>query len=218
MPIKIVIADDHKLFRAGMISILENFSGVTVIGEAENGVSLLNLLKNIQPDLILLDLRMPEMDGYGVLDQIKKAHPQIKAIVVSMFDSDSHIANAIEAGAKGYLHKNAEPEEVELAIVSVYENAFYFNEKTNKAMLSRLMKQRKLVPVFNEENIQLTDTEINILRLVGEEFTSEEIGKRVFLSKRRVETIRQELIKKIGVKNVVGLVLFGVRNEIITFK
>lgn len=213
--IRIIVADDHKLFRKGLISILSDLPQISVIAEAENGEQLLNVLKTTPTDILLLDLRMPRMDGYEVLEKIKTKFPTIKAIVISMFDDESYIVNAIESGAKGFLTKDSDPEEIAMAIESVYYNNFYFNEKSNKAMLNRLLKRSKINPQFNENGTPLLETERNILKLICEELTSEEIAKRIFLSKKRVDAIRIELMKKIGVSNVAGLVLYAVRNNIV---
>jgi DNA-binding NarL/FixJ family response regulator len=158
---------------------------------------------------------MPLMDGYEVLAIVKSKFPTVKAIVISMFDAESHIVNAIEAGAKGFLTKDSDPEEIAIAIESVFYNNFYFNEKSNIAMLNRLLKRSNFNPHFNDNGTPLLETELNILKLICEELTSEEIAKRVFLSKKRVDAIRLELMKKIGVSNVAGLVLYAVRNNIV---
>lgn len=213
--IRIIVADDHKLFRKGLISILSDLPQVSVIAEAENGEQLLNILKTTPTDIVLLDLRMPLMDGYEVLAIVKSKFPTVKAIVISMFDAESHIVNAIEAGAKGFLTKDSDPEEIAIAIESVFYNNFYFNEKSNIAMLNRLLKRSNINPHFNDNGTPLLETELNILKLICEELTSEEIAKRVFLSKKRVDAIRLELMKKIGVSNVAGLVLYAVRNNIV---
>ena len=213
--IKIIVADDHKLFRKGLMSILSDLPQVNVVAEAENGEQLLNTLKNTPADIVLLDLRMPLLDGYEVLGKIQSEYAAVKAIVISMFDAESHIVNAIESGAKGFLTKDSDPEEIAIAIESVYYNNFYFNEKSNSAMLNRLLKRSKISPQFNDNGTPLLETERNILKLICEELTSEEIAKRVFLSKKRVDAIRIELMKKIGVSNVAGLVLYAVRNNIV---
>lgn len=213
--IKIIVADDHKLFRKGLISILSDLQQVSVVAEAENGEQLLNILKTTPTDIVLLDLRMPLMDGYEVLEKMKAQFPTVKAIVISMFDAERHIVNAIESSAKGFLTKDSDPEEIAIAIESVHYNNFYFNEKSNKAMLNRLLKRSKINPQFNDNSIPLLDTELKILKLICEELTSEEIAKHVFLSKKRVDAIRIDLMKKIGVSNVAGLVLYAVRNNIV---
>ncbi len=169
------------------LPMITNSRDLLQVHGAENGEQLFNILKIIPADIVLLDLRMPLMDGYEVLEKIKSMHPTVKAIVISMFDAESHILNAIEAGAKGFLTKDSDPEEIATAIESVFYNNFYFNEKSNKAMLNRLLKRSKISPQFNDNGTPLQESERTILKLICEELTSEEIAKRVFLSKKRVD-------------------------------
>ncbi|MFN8275967.1 MAG: response regulator transcription factor [Chitinophagales bacterium] len=213
MSIKLLVADDHRLFRAGLITILKGINGVEILGEANDGEELLRLLQVERPDMVLLDINMPQKNGYDVLAVMKKKYARVKVIVVSMYESDSHILTAIESGASGYLHKNAEPDEIEIALNSVDETGFYFNDKVSKAMLSRVLKGKQLRPVFSDLGGQLTDSEVEVLKLVCDGLTSAEIGERTFRSTRTVESIRNELIRKTGAKNVAGLVVFAIANH-----
>ena len=135
--IRIIVADDHKLFRKGLISILSDLPQVSVIAEAENGEQLLNILKTTPTDIVLLDLRMPLMDGYEVLAIVKSKFPTVKAIVISMFDAESHIVNAIEAGAKGFLTKDSDPEEIAIAI----ENPHFVETAHTKLLILEKLLQ-----------------------------------------------------------------------------
>lgn len=216
MPIKTILADDHKLFRLGLKGIIENFEGIEVIGEASNGKELLEILqKKTVPDIVLLDLNMPDLNGFEALDIITKKFKSIKPLIISMYDGDNYISQAIELGACGYVHKNSDPEEIEVAIKTTYEQGFYFNEKTNKAMLHRLVRRNKLKPVFDDRNISLNDRELGVLKYLSQELTSSEIADKMFLSKRTIEGIRQQLILKTNSKNVVGLILFAAKTGLI---
>jgi DNA-binding NarL/FixJ family response regulator len=213
---KIVVADDHKLFRAGIISILEDFKDVTVAGQAADGHELIKVALGTNPDIILLDLNMPGMDGYQILEELKKRKINAKVIVVSMYNTEQHITRAIESGACGYLDKNADPAEIQQALESVNTIGVYFNETTNKAMLNSLVNRQKLHPVFNFTDVELTRTELTIIRLLAREMNSEEIAAEVCLSRRTVEGLRSGLFAKTNSKNTIGLVLWAVKNKLVT--
>ncbi len=212
--IKLMIADDHVLFRRGMASIIKEFDGISLIGEANNGVELLEIVKKRQPQVILMDLKMPEMDGIEATKHIHFKYPEIKIIVLSMFSDDKFILHLIESGASGYLLKNAEPDEVEDAIYAVLDNGFYFNEFVSKAMLTGLINRNKIKPNFNTD-INLTDRETEVLRMICEELTNVEIAKKLYLSARTIEGYRNSLLSKIGAKNTVGLVMYAVKSGLV---
>ena len=212
--IKYAIADDHKLFRKGIIAVLEDSPGFKLVLEAQNGRELLNNLNKAKPDIILLDLRMPEMDGIETTVEIRKQNEDVKIIIVTMLDDEKYVIHLMEVGANGYLLKNAEPEEIKTAITTAYENGYYFNDYVNKALLKRVVHKNQLKPVFNN-NIELTNREIEVLKLICNEQTANEISKLIFLSPRTVEGIRTKLLEKIGVKNTAGLVMYAVKNRLV---
>jgi DNA-binding NarL/FixJ family response regulator len=212
--IKIAIADDYKIFREGLkvgLSADENFE---VMMEADNGEDLLKELQKTTPDVILMDLKMPLMDGMEATKEVRKKYPSIKVLVVSMYDDDKFIIHLMENGANGYLLKNTEPDEIRRSIYAVHENGYYFNDLVNKALLKKLVLKNNLKPSFNQ-NIELTEREQQVLKLICEEKTANEIGKEIFLSPRSVEGIRQRLIEKIGVRNTAGLVMFAIKNNLV---
>ena len=211
VPIKIILADDHKMFREGIIQLLHQQPGLEVVAEADNGEMLVSLTRKWLPDVILMDLKMPIMDGMEATQILRKKYTDIKILVVSMYDDDKFIIHLMEIGASGYLLKNAEPEEILKAIYAVCENGYYFNDLVNKALLKKLVLKNNIKPSF-KENIELTERELEVLTLLCEEKTSSEIGKQIFLSPRSVEGIRQRLIEKVGVRNIAGLVMFAVKN------
>ena len=212
--IKIAIADDYKIFREGLkvgLSAEENFD---VMLEADNGEELLKALETATPDVILMDLKMPLMDGMEATKAVRKKYPAIKVLVVTMYDDDKFIIHLMENGANGYLLKNTEPDEIKKSIYAVHENGYYFNDLVNKALLKKLVLKNNLKPSFNQ-NIELTEREMEVLKLICEEKTAAEIAKDIFLSPRSVEGIRQRLIEKIGVRNTAGLVMFAVKNNMV---
>lgn len=212
--IRCVIADDHKLFRQGVIVSLSDYDSLSIVGEAEDGEQLLALIDKTTPDVILMDLKMPGMDGIQATEHIHRQYPDIRILVLSMYDDEKFIVHLMELGASGYLLKNAEPEEIRSAIEAAYQNGYYFTDMINRAMLQKIVTRKHFSPTFNQ-GIQLTERETEVLRLICEEYTASEIAKMVYLSPRTVEGIRSRLIEKVGVKNTAGLVMYAVRNGFI---
>jgi DNA-binding NarL/FixJ family response regulator len=212
-PIRIAIADDYKIFRDGIKVGLSADENLQITLEADNGEDLLAGLKENTVDLILMDLKMPLMDGMEATKEVKKLYPEIRVLVVTMYEDDKFIIHLMENGANGYLLKNAEPEEIRKAIYAVHENGYYFNDVVNKALLKKLVIKQNLKPSFNQ-NVDFSERELEVLRMICEEKTAAEIAKEIFLSPRSVEGIRQRLIEKVGVRNTAGLVMFAVKNGI----
>jgi DNA-binding NarL/FixJ family response regulator len=212
--IKIAIADDYKIYRDGLKVGLSADENLDVMMEADNGEDLLKELESQTPDVIIMDLKMPFMDGMEATKAVRKKYPAIKVLVVTMYEDDKFIIHLMENGANGYLLKNAEPEEIRKSIYAVHENGYYFNDLVNKALLKKLVLKNNLKPSFNQ-NVELTERELEVLKLICEEKTATEIAKEIFLSPRSVEGIRQRLIEKVGVRNTAGLVMFAIKNGIV---
>ena len=172
--IKIAIADDYKIYREGLkvgLSADENFD---VLFESDNGEELLKALESATPDVIIMDLKMPIMDGMEATKAVRKKYPSIKVLVVTMYDDDKFIIHLMENGANGYLLKNTEPDEIRKSIYAVHENGYYFNDVVNKALLKKLVLKNNLKPSFNQ-NVELTERELEVLKLICEEKTAAEI-------------------------------------------
>jgi DNA-binding NarL/FixJ family response regulator len=215
-PIKVIICDDHVLYRAGVKTALSAKKDVKVVAEADNGMHLLNLLKMIPADVILLDIQMPIMDGIATLPELKKNFPDVKTIMLTMMDDHSMITKLMELGANSYLTKTSDSEIIYEAIKTCYDQEYYFNTLTNKALLSNL-KQRN-APVQQRmmmEEARLNDKEIMILKLMCEEKSTKEIAEVVELSPRTVEAIRDKLKVKTGAKSTAGLIMYAVKNKLI---
>jgi DNA-binding NarL/FixJ family response regulator len=212
--VKYIIADDHKIFRQGLRLALSDDHKLKFIAEAGNGVELMELLERQKPDVILLDLKMPEMDGFEAVKLIREKYPEIKVIILTMHDDEQFILHLMEAGANGYLVKNADPEEIKMAIHSSYESGYYFSDLVSNVMLRSLMHKNKAQPKFKAE-IVLAEKEKEVLKLICEGHTATEIGKVIFLSPRTVEGIRAKLLEKIGVRNTAGLVMYAAKNGIV---
>ncbi len=212
--IKVAITDDHVLYRAGVRTALSMKKDINVIFEADNGMHLLNMLKSLQPDVILLDVQMPIMDGIATLPEVKKLYPDIKIIMLTMHDEHTMITRLMELGANSYLTKNSDSEVIYEAIRTCHEQEYFFNALTNKALIDGLKMKRQNDSMMGHD-VKLNDKEITILRLMCEEKSTKEIADIVDLSPRTVEAIRDKLKSKIGARSTAGLILYAVKNNII---
>lgn len=212
--IKVAIADDHKIFRDGIKMALSGKEYLKIIWEAEDGKDLMHKMKIKLPDVLLMDIRMPEMDGVNAISLIRKEYEGVKIIVLTMYDDQEMISKMMEMGSNAYLTKTTDPEEIYNAILTCMNDDFYFNDLVNKAVLLKL-QHKKQVRQYYPNPVKFNDKELKILKLISEDKTTEEISKEVYLSPRTVETIRQNMKTKIGAKTIAGLVIYGMRNKLI---
>ena len=212
--IRIAIADDYAIIRDGLKVGLARDANFEVVLEAESGEELLEGIAKTEVDVVLLDLRMPGMDGMEATAMIRQRFARVKILAITMYDDEKFIIHLMEKGANGYLLKNADSTEIRKAIYSVHESGYYFNDLVNKALLKRLVLRSPLKPSF-KQNVEFSERELQVLHLIAEENTNAEIGKTIFLSPRSVEGIRQRLIEKTGVRNTAGLVIWAVRNGVV---
>jgi len=213
--ILIAIADDYKIFREGLKKCIANDDSLEVIIEADNGEELISAFEKTVPDVVIMDLKMPVMNGMEATSIIRKKFPDVKILIVTMYGEEKFIIHLMEIGANGYLLKNAEPDEIRRSIYAVYKNGYYFNDLVNKELLKKLIIKNNITPSFNQ-TIELSQQELGVLKLICEKKTDEEIAKDIFLSHLSVENIRQRLIEKVGVRNNAGLVMFAIKNGIVT--
>ena len=212
--IKVAIADDHKIFRKGVILSLRTYTNIKFTLEAENGDELIKNLPGNEPDVILMDLRMPGKDGIETTKIVSKQYPQIKIVVLTMYEDEKFVYHLMENGANGYLLKNAEPQEIRRAIMDVYEKGYYLNNFVNRILLKRSHARQKVVPSLNSE-ITLNDKERDVLRYICMEFTAQEIAQKMEISARTVEAIKDRLMERFGTRNTAGLVFFAVKNNLV---
>ena len=215
--IRVAIADDHILFRTGVKTALSMKKDIKMVAEADNGMQLLTLLKHVQPDVILLDIQMPIMDGITTLPEIKKLYPEVKVVMLTMHNDHSMISKLMELGANAYLTKNSDSEVIYEAVKTVFQQEYYFNTLTNKALIDGLRVKRQTENAMPTD-AKLTDKEVTILKLMCEEKSTKEIADMVDLSPRTVEAIRDKLKTKTGTKSMAGLVMFAVKTGIIENK
>lgn len=212
--ITIAIADDEALFRKGMKLILNGYDNLEVNLEAENGKDLLEKLglSDNLPDVLLLDLKMPEMNGIEAAKVIQKDYPDLKFIVLSTHFSRAFVINMIELGAAAYLPKNSEPEEVAETIQAVHAKGFHYNSQVLAVIRENMVSKNKPKAQFPFE---LTTREKEILQLICEQYTTPEIGNKLFISPRTVDGHRNNLLSKLNCKNVAGLVVFALQNGVV---
>ncbi|HEY0652384.1 MAG TPA: response regulator transcription factor [Chryseosolibacter sp.] len=206
--LKIFIADDHTLFRKAMVNLIKTFENVAEVKDAENGKELLTLMKYQQPDVAIVDLQMPVMDGTETCENIFSKYPEVKVIVLTMHDSEKYILHMMEMGVHAFLLKNTEPEELEHAINAVIEKDFYHNDLVASVLRKNLRdKKQGHRPTF--ATFELSEREKEIVMLVCQEMTIKEIGQKLNLSENTVRNHRTNIMEKVGVNNMVGLVKYA---------
>lgn len=212
--IRIAIADDHKLFRKGVILSLRPYTQLEFVLEAENGQELLDKLDASGAQVVLLDLRMPGMDGIETAKVIADKFPSIRVLILTMYEDERFVFHLMEHGANGYLLKNADPQEIRKAILEVMSKGYYLNQFVNRILLKQSHAKTRVVPDLKSE-IVLNDREKEVLRSICLEYTAVEIAKKMGISSRTVEAIKNRLMERFGTKNTAGLVYFAVKNDLI---
>lgn len=212
--IKVAIADDHKIFRKGVILSLRPYTNIRFVLEADNGEALLSGIPNTEPDVILMDLRMPQKDGIETTKSVSKTYPNIHIIILTMYEDERFVTHMMENGANGYLLKSAEPIEIKRAIMDVSEKGYYLNNFVNRILLKKSHVRNKGIPNLNQE-IVISDREKEVIQLLCMEMTAQEIAKKLDVSPRTVESIKDRLMERFGAKNTVGLVFFAVKNNLV---
>ena len=214
--IKIAIADDHKIFRDGIKMALSNRENLKILWEAEDGKDMMHKISIKMPDVLLMDIRMPEIDGINAIQILRKEYETVKIIVLTMYDDHQMITKMMEMGANAYLTKTTDPEEIYEAILTCMNDDYYFNDLVNAAVMGKLMQKKSVRQIYGDSlPITFSEKEIKILQLLSEDKTTEEISKVIFLSPRTIETIRQNMKSKVNVKTIGGLIMYAMRNKLI---
>jgi DNA-binding NarL/FixJ family response regulator len=214
--VKILIVDDHPMIRLGIRSILSNVEHLNIADEANNGREALEKLAKENFDLVIMDIKMPEMNGIEATEQIIKLHPNTKVLAISMFDEQRYIVKMLQAGALGYVLKNTGKNEMVNAINSVMDGESYFSQEVSNIMMSQFMTRGGLHQTIEQKNdVALTKRETEIIRMISEELTNSEIADRLGISSRTVDTHRRNLLQKLDVKNTAGLVKYAMVNHLL---
>ena len=208
---QIILVDDHQLLRKGLIKIL-NANGFTDIIEAANGDELLELLKNTSPDIILLDLYMPKMNGFESIKHIKKVNPHAKVLVVSMLDDKVSIIQMIKSGVDGYLLKDSDPKEIIEAIQIILEGGNFYSSLVNERLNSVLLDND-----YNKDQHILSERELEFLILASSDLTYKQIAEKMFVSVRTIDGYRDSIYQKFNIKTRIGLVIFALKNKLINY-
>jgi DNA-binding NarL/FixJ family response regulator len=214
LPQNILIVDDHQMFIDGLKSLLRKQETFVVVAEALNGQEALAVIEKQQIDIILSDISMPLMTGIELTKIVKQIHPEIKVIIISMHNDSSVVTEIINSEAEGYILKNTGKKELFDALTKVANNGTYYSSD----VLSVMMQTMKIEKKSTDEIKQLSEREIEILKLIVEEFSSEQIAEKLFISKRTVDTHRINILSKTNSKTLVGLIKYAVRNNLISVK
>lgn len=210
--IQVAIADDHTLLRKALAKLISSFDNYAILFEAENGKEVkAKIAQHIIPDVLLLDVNMPEMDGYETVRWLYQNHPQIKVLALSMFSDEKTIIRMLRLGAKGYILKNIDPDELKNALDSIVKKNFYLSEYISGKIISGLHKDVDK----DDSPVPLSEKEKEFLRLICSEMTYKDIATKMYVSPRTVDEYRNTLFEKLKVKSRIGLVLFAMRNGLV---
>jgi DNA-binding NarL/FixJ family response regulator len=213
--------DDHNIILNGIKTMLEDETEIDIIGEANNGKDAILKAETLKPDVILMDIKMPEMNGIEATKEITARNLPVGIVGLTMFDDDEYIAAMLQAGAKGYLLKNSSKQDIMAALKKVATGETYFSNEVTAAALRRLMAGHAPVRATNGssavsmDEVPLTKREMEILALIADELTNQEIADRLFISQRTVHSHRRNLMQKIGVKNTAGLVRYALEHKLL---
>jgi DNA-binding NarL/FixJ family response regulator len=208
---KILLVDDHTLFRNGLKMLLDTLPGYEVTGEASNGKEFLGLIAKSDYDIVFLDIEMPEINGIEAAKRAIELKPEMKIITLSMYGDEEYYDQMVDAGAKGFLLKNTNLQEVKAAIDTVMNGGNYFSQE----LMQSLLRNYKSVKDIKEPEAELSEREIEILLLICSGLSNQEIGDRLFISKRTVEKHRANIHSKTNCKNTAGLVMYAIKNQLI---
>jgi DNA-binding NarL/FixJ family response regulator len=208
--IKVILVDDHTLFRKGLKMLLDELDGVEVVGEASTGKEFLMILEILQPDVVLMDINMPEMNGMEATQIALKLHPSLSILMLSMHGEEEYFNKMVDAGVKGFLLKNAEVDEVIKAINTVYRGGSYFSQELLLGVISGKNKKHE-----DEVDLAITERELEVLRLICLGYSNVDIGDKLFISPRTVDRHRSNLLEKTNSRNSVALVMYAIKHKLV---
>lgn len=216
--IKILLADDHKLVRAGIKSLLESSEGAMVVGEADNGRDAIKLTEELSPDFVFLDIAMPELNGLQAAEQIKKNFPEVEVVILSMHLDEEYVLQALKTGASGYLLKDSAPGELKIAVETIKKGMIYISPAIPREMIEEYRRRLKNASSPGEITTNtdiLSSRQKEVLQLIAEGNPTKEIAEKLFISVKTVETHRSQIMKKLGIKDIPGLVKYAIKKGIL---
>ena len=213
---KILLVDDHELILNGIVSMLKTIRKLIIVGQARNGKEAVEMAMELKPDIIIMDISMPVLNGIEASKQIMASLPDTKILALTQHEEDEYILQILRAGGYGYLLKNSKKEQFIDAIETVLRGEKYFSSKVTDLLLSEMLKSENAREKQDTAEVHLTKREIEIIRKIAEEMSNQEIADELHISLRTVETHRRNIMQKLNVKSVVSLVKYAVQNNIIT--
>lgn len=213
--IRILIADDHKMFRDGLTEILNNEKNITVVGETGDGMEIVSKVKQSRADVVLMDINMGNSNGIAATADLLANLPDCRVLVLSMYSDSKYIISMLEAGAKGYILKNAGKEEVITAINTIARGDSYFSNGVTSRIMEQLSQSKTRKPLIASRKIPITPREIEVLKLIAQEYSNAEIARKLFISIRTVDTHRRNLLEKLNLKNTAGLVKYAIKEGLL---
>ena len=211
---KIILVDDHSLFREGIKLLIENEGFGEIIAEAENGAIFLDLLETHQPDLVIMDLEMPVMNGVEATRQAIKTYPNLKILVLTMLNEKANYSDMIYAGAMGFVLKTSGKNEFEKAINTVVNGESYFSSELLRQMILNSQDSNS-TDTIDKKQLEFTERENEVLSLLCQGFSVSEIADKLFLSSKTIEVHRSTLLKKTKTRNTINLVLYAIKNKLV---
>jgi DNA-binding NarL/FixJ family response regulator len=213
-PIRVMIADDHQIFREGVFGLFKKQEYIDIVGQAGNGRELLELAEKLNPDVVLTDIKMPVMDGIEATAVLKRKQPDVKVIALSMFNDDHLVLDMIEAGAKGYLLKNAHKNDILEAIKAVYNHDMYYCKETSDKLIQLMAKSKSKIWEDHDKPAVFNHKEKEVIRYICMGLSNKEISDDLHLSVRTIEGYRNRIYEKMKVKNTAGIVVYAIRHGI----
>jgi DNA-binding NarL/FixJ family response regulator len=214
----IAIVDDHQLFRKSLALLVDSFEGISVAYQAENGREFLEKLASSPVDLVLLDIQMPEMDGFETCKILKEKYPDLYIIIISQLTTKESVHKVMEMGANGFFTKNSNPEQLEEAIKSVRDKGYYFGNELGSILRDALLWEKNAnqsTIEYMSPEVSFTSREIDIIKLAAKEYSSREIADELSIAPRTVETHRRHLMEKTDSKNIIGVVIFALKYNLV---
>jgi len=210
---KVIVVDDHQIFVDGVKALISGMESIEVVAEANNGVGLMDCLSKVEADIVLMDVNMPVMDGIEATQKSLEQYPDLKVLMLTMHDSTEYIQKLLKAGAHGYVLKNTGREELQLAIETIMKDEAFYSTAVTKRIMESMQKKRTVEKRLG--NVELTGREKEVLVLIAQEYTTNEIAEKLFISHHTVESHRKNLISKLQVRGVSGLVKYAIQSGLV---